>query len=75
MQIKDLQEDGPNEPLHKDYPSIKCQRPSRMADERVEIMFNFLSLSLKADEAQIGQRHKDVERKGEYYLIIFPERT
>ena len=31
---------------------------------------------LKADEPQVGQRGKDVERKREYYSIIFyPERT
>ena len=31
-------------------------------------------LSLKVDEPQVGQRHKDVERKHEYNeIIIFPE--
>ena len=38
---------------------------------------NFLPLgwkgpwSLKADEPQVGQRHEDVERKWEYYHLIF----
>jgi hypothetical protein len=27
-------------------------------------------MSLKADESQVGQRHEEVERKQEYYLII-----
>jgi hypothetical protein len=27
-------------------------------------------LLLKADEPQVGQRHEDVEMKGEYYHII-----
>ena len=63
-----------NEPQDKDSPSTKCQRPSRRADERVEVRNG--KLSLKADEPQVGQRHEDVGRKREYYhIIIFPERT
>ena len=31
--------------------------------------------SLKADEPQVGQRREDMERKREYYIIIFPENT
>jgi hypothetical protein len=26
-------------------------------------------------EPEVGQRHEDVERKREYYNVIFPERT
>ena len=32
-------------------------------------------LSLKADEPQISQKHEDVERNWEYYLIIFPKES
>jgi hypothetical protein len=32
--------------------------------------------SLKVDEPQVSQRHKDMENKQEYYhIIIFPEKT
>ena len=49
------------------------------ADERVEVTTSSCpydgKLSLNADETQVGQQHEDVERKREYYHIIFPERT
>ena len=51
----------------KDFPSTKCQRPSRRADGRVEDRIASCpydgKLSLKADGPQVGQRHEDVERK------------
>ena len=56
-------------------PSTKSLRPSRRADELVEVRETSCpkdgKLSLKADEPQVG-----VERKREYYhIIIFRERT
>jgi hypothetical protein len=61
-------------------PSTKSLRPSRRADELVEVRETSCpkdgKLSLKADEPQVGQRHDDVEGKREYYhIIIFPEKT
>ena len=51
----------PNESWDKDLPSTKCQRPSRRADEEVEVRATSCpldgKLSLKADESQIGQRN------------------
>jgi hypothetical protein len=49
-------------------------------DERIEARETSYpldgKLSLKMDESQLGQQHKDVERKQEYYhIIIFPEKT
>ena len=54
--------------------------PSQRTDERVEVMTTSCpwdgKLSSKANETQVGKRHRDVERKWEYYYnIIFPERT
>jgi hypothetical protein len=50
------------------------------ADERFEVRTTFFpydgKLFLKAVEPQVGQWHKDVESKQEFYhIIIFPERT
>ena len=58
---------------------IKRQRPSRRADERVEVRATscpwYGKLSLKEDEPQVGQRHEDVNMKREYYhIIIFLKR-
>ena len=50
----------------------------RMSGERSGqcLVLKYGKLSLKADEAQVGQLHEDVERKREYYhIIIFPEKT
>jgi hypothetical protein len=71
----------PNESRDKDSPSTKCQRPSWRADEQVEVTATSSpkdgKLSLKVDISQVGQWHKDAERKWEYYyiIIIFPERA
>ena len=68
---------GLNESRDKDSPSTKYQWPSRRADERLEFMATSCpedgKLSLKADEPQVVEWHKDLERKREYYhIIIFP---
>ena len=71
---------GSNESRDNYSPSSKSLRPPWRADERVEGRKTFcrqdVELYLNADERQAGQRHKDVERKREYYhIIIFPERA
>ena len=56
-----------------------CQRSSLRADRRVEARAISCplvgKLSLRPVEPQVGLRHEDVERKWEYHIIIFPERT
>ena len=65
---------GPNESRDKDSLFTKCHRSSRRVDERVEVRDR--KLSLKADESEIDQQRKDVEKGRNYYdIIIFPERT
>ena len=70
---------GTNASRDKDCPSTKCQQPSRRADERVKVRAISCpydrKLSLRAEEPGVAQRHEDVERKREYYFIIFSERT
>ena len=52
-------------------------RLSRWADGREEFWASSRpyhgKISLKADETKVGQRHADVGRKQDYYIIIFPE--
>ena len=70
----------PNESRDEDFPSTKCQRPSRRTDERVDARGIYFpwdgELSLKVDEPPVDRRDEDVERKqGYYHIIIFFERT
>jgi hypothetical protein len=56
-------------------PSANGLPRGRMSGERSGLLLA-LELSLKTDEALVGQRHEDVERKRENFLIIiFAERT
>ena len=52
---------GLNEARDKDSPSTKCQKPSRWADDLVEVRATSCpydgKFSLKVDESQVGQRH------------------
>ena len=76
--VEDYRRRRPNEYRDKDSPFTKSQRHSRRADQRVEVRASSCpqdgKLSLKADEPQLGQRHSDVERKPEYYHIIFSQK-
>ena len=76
--LDDYRRRGPNECRDKDSHSTKSQRTYRRADERVEVSVTSCHLDgkLSLKEPQVGQRHEDVEKKREYYLIIiFPENT
>ena len=56
--------------MNKDFPSTRCQRPSRRADERVRASKTSCpqdgKLFLNEDEPQVVQRNEDVERKHTY---------
>ena len=61
------------------FSSIKCQRHSRRPDKQIEVKKTSfpwdLKLSLKTDEPQIGQRHKDTRGKRECYIPSELERN
>ena len=64
-----------NESRNKYSPYTKCQRHSWKADERVDVRTTSCSLdgklTLKVDEPKVEQWQECIERKWEYYHIIY----